>query len=131
MAMQAFQGVVIELPISSDAARRVRRAQFGVTGLRGLRLTRRGRLIVWTLALAVSAFAGSLLGGAATATEIKQGVAVDSYAVSSGETLWEIASSINPGMDNRDLIMDIMELNGLRDAALRAGQLILLPTFSE
>ncbi len=131
MAISAHTGIVIELPITSASVRRIRRDRFGVTGLKGLRLTRRGRVVMWGIALLLSAVFGAVVGGVATADEIVAGVSVQTHAVSAGDTLWEIASQINPGMDNRDVVQEIMGLNGLKDSRVQAGQLLYLPIYSE
>ncbi|WP_159450096.1 LysM peptidoglycan-binding domain-containing protein [Demequina sp. NBRC 110056] len=53
---------------------------------------------------------------------------LDSYTVSSGETLWSIAASITPeGVDVRDVVADIQTVNAMQGASLQAGQQLLLP----
>jgi hypothetical protein len=49
--------------------------------------------------------------------------------VEQGETLWALASGINPGKDNRDVVFEIMRLNGMSDGSLKAGQTLLLPSY--
>ncbi len=131
MAMQAHTAVIIEFPVSHAAERRISRERYGRSGLRGLRLTRRGRFVVWVMAIVVSVVAGAMLGGVAAAGEAPEGIAVTVHAVEQGDTLWALASTVNPGKDNRDVIFEIMRLNGMSDASLRAGQTLLLPTYED
>lgn len=92
-----------------------------------LRLTRRGRVALFLLALALG-LAGMLGNQAANAGTAAPGVPVDTYTVRSGETLWDIASGIaGPGEDVRDVVDRLVALNDLPGAALGAGQQILLP----
>lgn len=94
-----------------------------------LRLTRRGRLVLVALCAAVLVLASVLVSGrAASADAPASAPVVERHVVASGETLWEIASSISgPGEDVRDVILELAELNGLADSSLVAGQTIVLP----
>ena len=47
--------------------------------------------------------------------------------VGAGDTLWGIAESIAPSADPREVIHEIMRLNGLRDAVVQPGQRLALP----
>ena len=89
-----------------------------------LRITRRGRLVILTLALLVV-----LLPGAwrAMATAQVEGPQTVSVTVQPGDTLWGIASEIDPGADPRGLIAEIRELNGLSQAGLVPGQVLVVP----
>jgi Tfp pilus assembly protein FimV len=98
-------------------------------GLRDLHLTRRGRAVLLLLA-ALIVLAG-VLGGRAVADGPEQAIEVRTYAVQAGETLWQIAGDVAlPGEDVRDAVLRLQELNGLADASLRAGQVLLLPADS-
>ena len=92
-----------------------------------LRLTRRGRLAF----LAIGAvLAGSVVvgGGWASAHEPRDATAVATHTVVPGETLWSIAAAIaTPSDDIRVIVDDLMQLNSLPNAGLRAGQQILVP----
>jgi Tfp pilus assembly protein FimV len=99
------------------------------TGLRDLHLTRRGRMVL--LLLAALIVLGGILGGQAVADGPQQAIEVQTYAVQAGETLWQIAGDVAlPGEDVRDVVLRLQELNGLPDASLRAGQVLLLPADS-
>jgi LysM repeat protein len=93
-----------------------------------LRLTRRGRLLVFvcflTAALALLVFAVS---DAATGSgERGRPVPVTMVQVESGDTLWSIATRAAPGEDPRGLIDRIQQLNAL-EGPLQVGTRIAVP----
>ncbi|GGI48757.1 hypothetical protein BCL57_003455 [Agromyces flavus] len=96
-----------------------------------LRLTRRGRVVFTALAalpIIVGVLIGSLASGGAMAGIDDGRVAVlDTMVVGAGDTLWGIAESIAPTADPREVIHEIMRLNGLRDAVVQPGQRLALP----
>ena len=97
-----------------------------------LRLTRRGRVVLTALAalpLVIGVVVGSLSSGGAVAG-IDDGsapVAFETVVVGAGDSLWGIAESIAPSEDPRDVILEIMRLNGLSDAVVQPGQRLALP----
>ncbi|KQM84669.1 hypothetical protein ASE68_12095 [Agromyces sp. Leaf222] len=97
-----------------------------------LRLTRRGRAVFTVLAaipivfLVASLVLGS--GGAAADAEGSNGVSLAYLTVSDGESLWSIAESLAPQGDPRDLIAEIMRINGLDDSVVQPGQRLALPS---
>ena len=101
--------------------------EHGVLGLRGLRLTQRGRVVVAVLAALVSLPVAGL-GGHAFASGPDDPPEVVVHTVAPGETLWGFARGIaEPGEDLRPVVARIQVLNGLDSAALQIGQTILLP----
>lgn len=95
-----------------------------------IRLTRRGRVAAFAAATLVVVATG--LGGVGVASAQAGGpgpsLAVVEHTVSSGETLWRIAQQVtSPGEDVRDTVAELERINGLRGAALMAGQQILVP----
>ena len=93
----------------------------------GLELTARGRRVLGLAALLLMAVV-VLLGGRAVAGSPAAPRAVDTYTVSTGETLWEIATAYTaPHEDVRDTVSALVDLNGLEGAGLRAGAQILVP----
>jgi Tfp pilus assembly protein FimV len=92
-----------------------------------LRLTRRGRLVI-TAALTAAGIGVTLFTGtvslAGTATEHPP---VRYVTVAPGDTLWSIAGEAAPGVDRRDTVHRIVDLNALRDAQLSVGQLVAVP----
>ncbi len=94
----------------------------------GLRLTRRGRVVV-ALAACVLAGAVGLASQEAIAGEGGGAVPVETRTVVAGETLWEIAGQYSePGQDVREVVDRIMDLNGLSGGGLLAGQELLVPS---
>lgn len=92
-----------------------------------LRLTRRGRLVVWALALTlaggVGAAAQSADAGAAAGP-----VALRTHVVQPGDSLWSVAGAVaGPGDDIRDVVAELEELNGLAGSGLQVGQQLLVP----
>lgn len=92
-----------------------------------LRLTRRGRLVV--LLVAVVALALALGWGAQSvkASAESTGSATAYVAVQPGDTLWDIARTVAPGDDPRDVVARITELNALPSSSLAPGQLLVVP----
>jgi nucleoid-associated protein YgaU len=122
---------VLTLPTRAGRAERGRSAgavDVGATSAESsLRLTRRGRVVVWALAVAIAAGVG-LSAQSAGAEAPGAALPVETHVVAPGETLWQIAGEVAaPGADLRDVVADLVELNGLGDAGLQAGQEILVP----
>lgn len=93
----------------------------------GMRLTRRGRVVVTALAVCLALAAGSVAQHASARTP-GEAVPVAVYTVAGGETLWHIASGLTePGEDVRETVALLMQLNGLASGALDAGQQLLVP----
>ncbi|MFZ5871586.1 MAG: LysM peptidoglycan-binding domain-containing protein [Actinomycetota bacterium] len=115
------QGAVV-IPFPSSRVRSARPER------PGLRITRRGRLALTTLATAAVALAGLLGASAATAGHEAGPVPTTEVVVLPGDTLWGIASqTAAPGEDVRDVIADIVTLNGLESAGVTAGQRLVVP----
>ena len=101
-----------------------------------IRLTRRGRIVVWTLvSIAVAGLAGLIwlaVAGQAQASG-QAGPArltsreVARVVVRSGQTLWGIAAKVDPGADPRVIIPEIVELNSLRSTSISVGQVLWVP----
>ena len=97
-----------------------------------LRLTKRGRTVLTTLAaipLIIAAAMVGLNGGGATAT---QDVAVaggdyEYVTVEAGQSLWALATDIAPAADPRDVVEDILAFNGMSTAQIFPGQQLALP----
>ena len=92
-----------------------------------LRLTRRGRLVLGLVAAAL-ALGGVVATGSAQAGAPHRGVEVTRHVVEPGDTLWALADAVaSPREDLRDVVAEIEKLNDLDGAALRAGEMLLLP----
>ncbi|MET3768431.1 LysM repeat protein [Marisediminicola sp. UYEF4] len=95
-----------------------------------LRLTRRGRLVLTTLSalpLVVAAGAFALNGGVAVASDSASSTTFEYVQVSSGQSLWQLAESIAPGADPRDVVSDLLHFNQLGSADVHPGQQLALP----
>ncbi|WP_348788140.1 LysM peptidoglycan-binding domain-containing protein [Leifsonia sp. NPDC080035] len=101
------------------------------TGVRvRLRLTRRGRAVVTALValpIVVGAFVFALNGGGAAASGEQTHVSFQHVTVDSGESLWSIAERIAPNADPRDVIAQLVTLNGLDSAVVSPGQDLAIP----
>ena len=97
----------------------------------GLRLTRRGRLLVLAILVGLTFAAFSLGRVSGNADTGKTGASTKaSYVtvvVRPGDTLWSIAKAAKPGSDPRGYVQRIIELNGLPGADVRIGQALSLP----
>ncbi|WP_353809546.1 LysM peptidoglycan-binding domain-containing protein [Agromyces sp. SYSU T00194] len=94
-----------------------------------LRLTRRGRLVFGTLGVLI-ALAFALLLPLAAAPAVAGDEAAEPLqviTVEQGQSLWAIAEQIAPHADPREVITDILRLNGLDSAELVPGQQLALP----
>jgi hypothetical protein len=119
---------------SAVLARRPVRARAGV-GSPPLRLTRRGRVVVATLVVAliaaVSLVVGMAAAGGAQAANHGQPRAgyqgMHEIVVRPGQTLWSIASAAEPGADPRDVVLQIMTANAMTGTTISAGQLLWVP----
>lgn len=92
-----------------------------------LRLTRRGRVVMWSLGVLLA----SGVGGAAMSAQADGPTAaaeVRRVVVAPGDTLWGIAAGVAaPGEDVRDVVLQLMTLNELPSGGLLAGQTIVVP----
>jgi len=95
-----------------------------------LRLTRRGRAVLRALVLlllvALLSTAGLALARRADAADPLAPVRY--HVVLPGETLWGIATRLDPSADPRETIAELVETNHLPSAAVGAGQRLILPT---
>lgn len=96
---------------------------------RTARARRLARLLVLIAVVCVLAWGGARVAIAQT----EAAAPVTIHRVLPGETLWGIVDRHydDSGMDIRRVIQDVMEVNGLSDAALRPGQTIELPVVLE
>ena len=109
-----------------------RAAVVGRTGSAGLRLTRRGRLVVFLTSLfLVLAVAFALAGGAVGTDSPGEKAPTQVVQVTPGDTLWGIASEIAADGDVRSMMNEIERLNALESAGLQAGQKLRVPVVSD
>jgi hypothetical protein len=98
-------------------------------GRAGLRLTRRGRvvLLLALVVLLLAAFSLGRVGSQAAPRGARPTAPLAQTTVHQGETLWSVARRVAPGTDPRAVVLRLQELNHLDGAGVRAGQLLLLP----
>ena len=96
------------------------------------RLTRRGRLVVLMLGLAVAFAAGVFFAAGSMASSDEPSPAPSATVlVQPGDTLWSIASNAADAVgdgDVRDMMTQIEALNDLDSSLVGAGQRLLVPT---
>jgi hypothetical protein len=95
-----------------------------------IRLTRRGRLVFTSLAAAPLIAVAAWLGVnalPAVATSSSSSVVFEYATIESGQSLWQLASTIAPEADPRDVIADLMRLNQLDSSTVSPGQRIAIP----
>src|SRR5688572_24881441 len=97
-----------------------------------VRLTRRGRLVVFLTSLfLVLAVAFALAGGAVGTDSAGEPIPTEIVQVAPGDTLWGIASEIATDGDVRSMMTQIERLNALESASLQAGQKLRVPVVSD
>jgi hypothetical protein len=92
---------------------------------RGLRLTRRGQLVL-LLVVVAAVYAGFGLGRANAGPEHSP-AAAHRVVVQQGDSLWAIAARVAPNQDPRDVVGKLKSLNHLQSSAVQAGQTLQLP----
>lgn len=105
-----------------------------VTPTSRIRMTPRGRralaLLVAAPVLAVGTLAGAgVLGDALTgavASSSAQSTEFEHITVLPGQSLWQIAASVAPEADPRDVIAEIEMLNGIA-GAIQPGEQLAIP----
>lgn len=97
-----------------------------------VRLTRRGRLVVFVTSLfLVLAVAFMLAGGAVGTGSAGEPVPTEVVQVAPGDTLWGIASEVATDGDVRSMMTEIERLNALESSSLSAGQKLRVPVVSD
>ena len=92
----------------------------------GLRITRRGRLVLSALvAIPVLALSILLVGPGAQAGA--ESAALETYTVLAGDSMWDIAEEIAPGHDPRIVIDELLRTNSLGSTQVQPGQQLLIP----
>lgn len=94
-------------------------------------LTRRGRVVVFLVALLASGAAVLGVASQVTATDQPgQPVPATTVTIGQGETLWDVAAKANPRGDIRETVHDIAKLNAIsRPGEIPAGTTIYVPVY--
>jgi hypothetical protein len=98
-----------------------------------VRLTRRGKIVIVTLAILAIGVLAIMWGPSSTASgEVGTPQQTTSVQVLPGHTLWQIAADANPHGDIRKTVDEIIELNSLPNAsALQMGSEIAVPVYAK
>lgn len=93
-----------------------------------VRLTRRGRLVVFTLALLAILVVGLVVASGSVATD-EPGTPEPTRVVmvGPGDTLWDIASDLADDGEIRSMVDRIQDLNALDSGMVVAGQRLVVP----
>jgi hypothetical protein len=100
------------------------------------RLTRRGRIVVSALVMAVMLLVAAVawIAGATRADAARSGPSasavyrtLNSVVVQPGQSLWMIAAQAEPGADPRGVIQEIIDLNALGGTSIQPGQHLWVP----
>ncbi|MBB6627172.1 LysM peptidoglycan-binding domain-containing protein [Nocardioides sp. KIGAM211] len=118
----------LRLVPARPAGRSTRRPVAAAQPRASVRLTRRGRLVVFLAALLTVLSIGVALGAGSVASE-KPGTPAPTeiVMVGSGETLWDIAAGLAGDGDVRAMVAKIERLNALDSAMVAAGQRLRVP----
>lgn len=112
--------------ITINPARELRAARPASRG--AVRLTRRGRVVVFTALLLMVLVAGIFLGSRSVATdEAGSPAATEIVMVGEGDTLWGIASELAEDGDVPTVMTQIKRLNALESGMLSLGQKLRVP----
>jgi hypothetical protein len=98
---------------------------------RSVRLTRRGRLVVFTCGVLLAFAFGVWFAAGSVATRDAGVEQVDVVTVAPGETLWDIASDAAAATGDGttgDMVSRIQDMNSLDSSMLYAGQKLRVPT---
>ena len=93
-----------------------------------VRLTRRGRLVVFMAALILAFAVGIFVSAGSVATD-EAGTPEPTrvVTVSTGDTLWAIAADLAEDGDVQEMMTSIERLNALDSGMLSAGQRLVVP----
>lgn len=94
-----------------------------------VRLTRRGRLVVFIAALLVVLTAALLLGTSSVASNDtgRLDQPTEAVQVGAGDTLWAIAAEVAEDGEVREMVHTIKQINALDSSVLEIGQTIHVP----
>lgn len=88
-----------------------------------VRLTKRGRAVVVLVVMGLLLVGGFLLGQSTSQASTRP----HKVTVEAGETLWSVASRVDPNADPRVVVAKIQALNHLATPGVVVGQQLLVP----
>jgi hypothetical protein len=121
------------ITVHMSAARPVRTAASAAErGRSHLRLTRRGRAVLAALATAPLAAAALWFGlssglAAADGSSAARAAGFEQVTVAPGQSLWQIAETIAPHDDPRDVVDALVDMNGLQSSVVTPGETLTVP----
>lgn len=92
-----------------------------------LRLTRRGRLVVFMTGLLLVLALGVLWGSGSVASEQPGADATLTVQVEPGDTLYDLAARVTTDGDVNAMVEEIQQLNHLESSMVYAGQKLRVP----
>ncbi len=96
-----------------------------------LRLTRRGRVVfggLATILVSVALGLAATLGATGAVASNSQNVQEFPYVLAlPGDSLWSIATELDPAADPRAVVNDIVRLNQMPDSEIQAGEAFAVP----
>lgn len=113
-------------PVPPVPTRRPDRATYRRRRMAAIVVVAATTVVITGLLAWVSGLVGSALGGVPASAPERTGV---TYRVAPGDTLWGIASRLDPGGDRRSLVAALVERNG--GDALRVGQTLVIPVIAD
>jgi hypothetical protein len=122
----------VAAPRPSAAPRPARHVPAAQPTTSPLRLTRRGRVVVASLAVLLVTALSLIAAGAAQATSHAAPLGAAGHnlvqvAVRPGQSLWSVAESADPDADTRLVIQQILKLNALHADTVFAGERLWVP----
>lgn len=98
-------------------------------GRRALRLARTLGLALCALAIGIviALSSGAQASAGPAAGTLPAGAGFDTVVVEEGDSLWSIAAEVSGGADTRDVVLDIVEVNGLDRQVVHPGQELAVP----
>lgn len=94
----------------------------------GVRLTRRGRVVLLVLVLALGVVALVVGAASVSATTSAERGPVATVVVQPGQTLWGVAEQVAPDRDPREVVHAIVEVNDLPGSVVAPGQSLAIPS---
>lgn len=93
-----------------------------------LRLTRRGRVVLFLAGLVLITVAFASFGSLSNASDepLSYG-ATQTVTIHAGDTLWDLARGVTGGADVDAMVNEIMDMNNLTSALVRPGQKLRIP----
>jgi hypothetical protein len=93
-----------------------------------VRLTRRGRIVLLAALVLVAVAVVSTVAVASSASPAGQDRPHATMVVGTGDTLWSVATEVDPRGDPRATIAELRRLNSLTGSTIEAGQELILPS---